>query len=376
MNHGLFGCIDGKHLPVNIKDLNKTIKYVTDKSQKDRCIMYHGFLSLSAEEALSQGYKYRSKWKELLGSKMNDVAKANNIKRENLEWIAAFHMKKDQSHCHLIFWDKNQEIKDPFIPKKIFDKKMEWVRGQFAKEIFHDEFKELYNIKDEALKDFKSELHPFFNDFKTIVTDMDEKELKRLKSKLSAITPDYTDEVMIDPLLSNDQIRTVTKEVMRIKDIVPSKGSLKFEYMPEDVKEELKKAAVNIILTSKACHSNFTKYIDAAEELRKIYADNPESIKEARDYAEEVILKSVSNKILKAVKQILDFENNAEESENYQRQVSEDLVMSIALMLSRGTNSNSDKLERLKGSELSKQAKIELAKKLENSSLNWGQYER
>jgi hypothetical protein len=61
---------------------------------------------------------------------------------------------------------------------------------------------------------------------------------------------------------------------------------------------------------------------------------------------------------------------------NYETQAADELVMSIALMLSRGISSNTNKLGRLKSSELSKQAKIELAKKLESRSLNWGQNER
>ena len=381
MEHGLFGCIQGNYLPTNIQELNKTIKYVRDKSQTDKCILYHGFLSLSSDEVISQGYKSRAKWKDLLADKMSDVAKANNIKRENLEWIAAYHMKKDQSHCHLIFWDKNQEIKDPFIPKSIFDKKMEWIRGQFAKEIFRDDFNNLYNIKDEAFKEIKSELNPFFDEFKTLTTEMTEEELNGLKSKLSAISSDYSDETMIDPLISKQQIRLVSKEILSIKDIIPKEGSLKYEYMPEAVKVKINQAALKIINTSAACKSNYIKYIDTSEEIRKIYSDNPDSLKEAREYAETVVLKSVGNKILKAVKKLILSEQETEGKEweqnrgNYETQAADELVMSIALMLSRGINSNTNKLGRLKSGELSKQAKIELVKKLESKALDWGQNE-
>jgi hypothetical protein len=381
MEHGLFGCIQGNYLPANIQDLNKTIKYVKDKSQKNRCILYHGFLSLSSEKVIEQVYKSRTKWKDLLADKMSDVAKANSIKRENLEWIAAYHMKKDQSHCHLIFWDKNQEIKDPFIPKSIFDKKMEWIRGQFAKEIFRDDFKNLYDIKDEAFKEIKSELNPFFDEFKTLTTEMTEEELNGLKSRLSDISSDYSDETMIDPLLSKKQIGLVLKEILSIKDIIPNEGSLKYEYMPEAVKEKINQAALRIINTSAACRSNYIKYIDTSEEIRKIYSDNPDSLKEAKEYAETVVLKSVGNKILKAVKQLILLEQETEGKEweknrgNYETQAADELVMSIALMLSRGISSNNSKFGRLKSGELSKQAKIELAKKLESKALDWGQNE-
>ncbi len=382
MEHGLFGCIEGNYLPVNIQELNKTIKYVRGKSQKDRCVLYHGFLSLSSEEVVSQGYKARSKWKDLLADKMNDVAKANNIKRENLEWIAAYHMKKDQSHCHLIFWDKNQEIKDPYLPNYIFDKKMEWIRGQFAKEIFHDLFKELYNQKDEAFKDLKSELHPFFYEFNSIINNMNEKEIKNIKETLSAISSDYANEEMINPKFSDNQLQNIAQIILSIKDIVPKKGALKYEYMPKDIKEQIDKASMNIIESNAACKSNYHSYLKAAEEVRKIYADTPESLEDAREYAKAVILKSIGNRILNAVKQLSNLERNidkqewTEKHEVYKREIAEDLILSIVFMLSRGLSSNRAKIGRLKNSELSKQAKIELARKLEIKSLDWGQDER
>ena len=376
MEHGLFGCIKGKHLPVNIQDLNNTIKYVRNKSQKDGCVLYHGFLSLTSEEVISQGYKSRTKWKDLLADKMNDVAKANDIKRENLEWIAAYHMKKDQSHCHLIFWDKNQEIKDPYLPKQIFDKNMEWIRGQFAKEIFHDVLKELYNQKDEAFRDLKSELHPFFDEFNSIINNMDEKEIKNIEETLSAISPDYADEGPVNPKFSGEQLQEVAQEILGIKEIVPKKGALKYEYMPQDIKKMIDKAAMRIIESSAACKSNYYSYLKTAEEIRKIYADTPESLEEAREYAQAVILKNVGNKILKSVKQISNLEREtdkqewSEKHEIYKREIAEDLILSIVFMLSRGLSSNRAKISRLKNNELSKQAKIELAKKIESKSLD------
>lgn len=378
MEHGLFGCIDSKRLPVNIIDLNETIKYVKHKSQNDRCILYHGFISLSADEVISQGYKSRTKWKELLSAKMSDVAKANNIRIENLEWISAYHMKKDQSHCHIIFWDKNQEIKAPYIPKKVFDKKMEWIRGQFAKMIFQDTFKELYSIKDEALNTIKTTLHPFFNDFNTIMSNMTDDEFSELKDKLVAISPDYADEEMINPMFSDRQIEDVTKQIMNIKEIVPKTGALKYQYMSPDVKTEIDKAIMTIVMNNATCRSAYHTYLNTAEEIRKIYADNPESLEEAREYAENTIKKSVGNRILKAVKELSKISTKeCEDKQNlFKKELAENLIMNIAFMLSRGSKSNTARANRLRNGELSKQARLEIAKKLENKSIDWGQYER
>ena len=60
----------------------------------------------------------------------------------------------------------------------------------------------------------------------------------------------------------------------------------------------------------------------------------------------------------------------------YQDELAGDLLTQIAFALSRGSKSNCAKAEALRSEELSKQARKELAKKLENKSLDWGQYER
>lgn len=382
MDHGLFGCINGKHMSYSIDNLNDTIKYVQQKSQTDKCIIYHGFISLKAEEVISQNYQKRSKWEELLSAKMSDVAKVNNIKIENLEWISALHMKKDQSHCHIIFWDKKQEIKEPHIPKKIFEEKMEWVRGKFAKVIFNDVFKELYKQKDEAFRDMKSAVHPFFNDFNTIINDMGDEDYKIMQDELASLSPDYADEIMYNPLLSDRQIQVIAKEILHIKDIVPKKGALKYQFMLPDIKSEIDKSALSIIDSNAACKSAYHTYIDTSQDIRMIYSNNPDSIKEAREYAHSTILKSVGNLILKSVGELKHIERNIsseewnEKQELYLNETAGNLIISIASLLSRGTNSNKAKVNRLRNGELSKQAVIELAQKRKDRSIDWGQNEK
>ena len=41
---------------------------------------------------------------------MPEIARAFKISLNDLEWVAAFHAKKDKPHCHLVVWNKNQDI--------------------------------------------------------------------------------------------------------------------------------------------------------------------------------------------------------------------------------------------------------------------------
>ena len=377
-NHGLFGCIQNTYLPKDIESLRDATKYIIGKSQDDKCILYHGFISLSAGEVIQQGYANRQKWEQLLAAKMSDVAKANHIKIENLEWVSALHVKKDHSHCHLIFWDKRQGIKEPHIPKQAFEQKMEWLRGRFARSIFPEQFKELYQQKDGAFETLRDAMHPFFDEFGTLMDGMTEGEYMALKKQLSALSPDYADEKMINPKISYDQLKEITRQIIRIREIIPKTGSLKYQYIPQGVKEKLDEASLQIIHANAACRSAYYAYLRSAKDIRKVYADNPESLEEAEAQARSVILKSVGNKVLQAAKTLDDLEREPEHKNqpNNEREAAHDLFMQIAFMLSRGAQNNNARASRLRTSELSRQAKIELAKKLEDKSLDWGQYER
>ena len=60
----------------------------------------------------------------------------------------------------------------------------------------------------------------------------------------------------------------------------------------------------------------------------------------------------------------------------YKNEIASDLITQIAFAISRAGKSNDAKVSTLKTDELSKQAKVELAKKLESKGIDWGQYER
>ena len=75
---------------------------------------------------------------------MPEIARAFKISLNDLEWVAAFHAKKDKPHCHLVVWNKNQDIsirRKPFINYK-------QIKSAVAKGVFKEELKAMYEIKD------------------------------------------------------------------------------------------------------------------------------------------------------------------------------------------------------------------------------------
>ena len=61
-----------------------------------------------------------------------------------MEWIASFHAKKGQPHCHLIVWNKNQDLSVKRKPYIFFNK----IKTAIAKSVYKEELEVMYNIKD------------------------------------------------------------------------------------------------------------------------------------------------------------------------------------------------------------------------------------
>lgn len=181
--HGLFGYIN-ETSDVEKMELKDIKKYVANKTL-DGIDIYKTVISLSESDAIQYGYTVKEAWKDLLLERVQEVGKEFGIKSENLEWTASYHSKKNNPHCHLLLWNKNQNLelqKKPFVRYKK-------VRKALSKSIFKLKLKSLYDIKNvskkqianltnEELKKYKDELKEFYKnpDIKLRVIDTDEQE--------------------------------------------------------------------------------------------------------------------------------------------------------------------------------------------------------
>lgn len=140
--HGLFGNILDTD-EVELLELD-TIKNHIQEISKKNIDVFKTVISLKNEDAMKYGYFNKKAWKELLEEKMPELAKEFKIPFDDLEWVAAFHAKKDRPHCHLVVWNKNQDMsvkRKPFVNFK-------QIKVAVAKGVFKEELKSLYVIKD------------------------------------------------------------------------------------------------------------------------------------------------------------------------------------------------------------------------------------
>lgn len=140
--HGLFGNIKDTD-EVELLELDTIKKHVQEISKKNIDV-FKTVITLKHEDAMQYGYYNKNAWKELLEAKMPEIARAFKIPLNDLEWVAAFHAKKERPHCHLVVWNKNQDMsvkRKPFINFK-------QIKSAVAKGVFKEELKAMYEIKD------------------------------------------------------------------------------------------------------------------------------------------------------------------------------------------------------------------------------------
>ena len=178
--HGLFGEMKDENKLIDVEDLelDDITEYVKQKTKQGTDV-FKCVISLNSEDAKNLGYTSKAKWKELVELKINDIVKNAKppIPVKDLEYIGAFHIKEPNMHCHISFWNKNQEdfTTKPFLPYGE-------IRKELSKEVFKETLKEVYLKKDEYKKEFremsKEELTKYKDDFKKLLNINKDQDIK------------------------------------------------------------------------------------------------------------------------------------------------------------------------------------------------------
>mgnify|MGYP007106003144 CR=1 FL=1 len=233
-NHGLFGNIYDGERPLDLEDLELTdIEKVIENRSKQNIDVFKTVFSMKEEDVLRYGLS-QDKWKDILKKRITDIARASNIPPESIEWTASFHSKKNNPHCHLVFWNKDQNLelnKKPFLNFK-------GIRKCVSKEIFKGELEALYdtkNVSKQQIKDMtKEELTKYKEALKKelknpdltleeVDTKDEERLLEALKEKLKV-----GEKVYLYNKLSPEMFVEISKE----------KETLKRRYYGNEIIEE------------------------------------------------------------------------------------------------------------------------------------------
>jgi len=139
-------------------------------------------ISLTREDAERLGYTTPEIWRNLIMRHNDDIAKAQNIRLENLRWYAAFHNTAHHPHIHLLVYSMN--IKEGFLTEN----GIEQIKSAFANDIFHNELYQVYEKQTAVRNPLRSEAE---NVMKNLLSEMQnnnqfDSQLKQLVLKLQS----------------------------------------------------------------------------------------------------------------------------------------------------------------------------------------------
>lgn len=188
--HGLFGNILDTD-EVEMLELETIKKHIQDISKKNIDI-FKTAICLREEDAMKYGFMNKKAWKDLIEERILEISKGFKIPINDMEWVASFHAKKERPHCHLIVWNKNQDLSVKRKPYIFFNK----IKAAIAKGVYKEEVEAMYNIKDIAKKE---------------LGELSEKELKNYKDNLKEI---YQNEDLLLRAVDTEETQNFVNKVL------------------------------------------------------------------------------------------------------------------------------------------------------------------
>lgn len=228
-NNGLFGYINGKFS--DKYSTSEMQKYVRKISTPHRNV-FHSIFSFTPESAAEAGLNTLDDWENWVKYHISDIANGMNMKIENIEYLAAVHLKEGQPHVHIMWWDIQQQVLINKVDPLICDK----IRIDAIRSTYHDQFVALHNNEDKLIRKLRSDIADY------------------AASSLAEIPSDVYS-------------RKIIAGIEHIHDIIPKKGRTAYKYMPAEVKKEIDILSHFIIDNNPDFRSTYEEIC----ELRRLY---------------------------------------------------------------------------------------------------------
>ena len=144
--HGLFSSID--------EDIN--LKKVSEEIANHDGNVWTMIVSLRREDAERLGFNNAKRWRDVIGSKTEEIARNFKIPLGELKWYGAFHNESHHPHIHVIIY--SSDAGKGYLSKVGIER----MRSSLANTIFQDDIyhiaEEQTKIRNELKSDFKEKL--------------------------------------------------------------------------------------------------------------------------------------------------------------------------------------------------------------------------
>ena len=250
---------------------------VTEELDKHKGNIWTAIISIRREDAQRLGFNTGARWRDMLRTQTEALAKNLKIPMENLRWYAAFHNESYHPHVHLIAYSTVEN--EGYLTQK----GVENLRSSFAKDIFQQDLLCIYERQTEHRDKLRAEARDIVED---------------LVSKINS-------EIYISASIQNKLLELADR-------LSKTKGKKVYGYLKPDVK-----ALVDSIVEELASDDRIKKLYDLWYEQKentiRTYTDEmPQRI----PLVDNKEFKSIKNAIIKEALKLNLTEDEVEKNEN------------------------------------------------------------
>lgn len=250
---------------------------VTEELDKHKGNIWTAIISIRREDAQRLGFNTGARWRDMLRTQTEALAKNLKIPMENLRWYAAFHNESHHPHVHLIAYSTVEN--EGYLTQK----GVENLRSSFAKDIFQQDLLCIYERQTEHRDKLRAEARDIVED---------------LVSKINS-------EIYISASIQHKLLELAYR-------LSKTKGKKVYGYLKPDVK-----AIVDSIVDELSNDDRIKKLYDLWYEQKentiRTYTDEmPDRI----PLAQNKEFKSIKNAVIKEALKLNLTEDEIEENEN------------------------------------------------------------
>lgn len=250
---------------------------LTEELDKHKGNIWTAIISIRREDAQRLGFNTGARWRDMLRTQTEALAKNLKIPMQNLRWYAAFHNESHHPHVHLIAYSTVEN--EGYLTQK----GVENLRSSFAKDIFQQDLLCIYERQTEHRDKLRAEARDIVED---------------LVSKINS-------EIYISASIQNKLLKLADR-------LSKTKGKKVYGYLKPDVK-----ALVDSIVEELASDDRIKKLYDLWYEQKentiRTYTDEmPQRI----PLVDNKEFKSIKNAIIKEAMKMNITEDEIEKSEN------------------------------------------------------------
>ncbi|MCI6652826.1 MAG: relaxase MobL [Ruminococcus sp.] len=271
---------------------------VSEELDRHKGNIWTAIISIRREDAERLGFNTGARWRDMLRTQTEALAKNLKIPMENLRWYAAFHNESHHPHVHLIAYSTVEN--EGYLTQK----GVENLRSSFAKDIFQQDLLCIYERQTEHRDKLRAEARDIVEDLvskinsEIYISASIQHKLLELADRLSKtkgkkvygyLKPDVKAIVdsIVDELASDDRIKklydlwneqkenTIRTYTDEIPDRIPLVNNKEFK----SIKNAVIKEAMKLTLTE--------------DEVEKIENADEESVSNPFEYEENTSAESV-----------------------------------------------------------------------------------